>query len=56
MNIHTAIRKGELILKENKIKTATLDSQILMSKAINEEKKFIILKTSLFQKNLSLRT
>ncbi|WP_440669447.1 peptide chain release factor N(5)-glutamine methyltransferase [Candidatus Pelagibacter sp. HIMB1483] len=43
MNIHTAIRKGELILKENKIKTATLDSQILMSKAINEEKKFIIL-------------
>jgi len=43
MNIHTAIKKGELILKENKIKTATLDSQILMSKAINEEKKFIIL-------------
>ena len=43
MNIHTAIRKGELILKENKIKTATLDSQILMSKAINEEKKFTIL-------------
>ena len=54
MNIHTAIRKGELILKENKIKTATLDSQILMSKAINEEKKFIILncKNEISTKNL----
>ena len=43
MNIHTAIQKGKLFLKEKKIKTFDLDSQILMSKAINKEKKFIIL-------------
>jgi len=43
MNIHNAIRKGKMILSEKKIKTAELDSQILMSKAINKEKKFLIL-------------
>ena len=50
MNIHTAIQKGKLFLKEKKIKTSDLDSQILMSKAINKEKKFIILN---FNKKLS---
>ena len=50
MNIHTAIQKGKLFLKEKKIKTFDLDSQILMSKAINKEKKFIILN---FNKKLS---
>ena len=43
MNIQNAIRKGIIILSEKKIKTAELDSEILMSKAINKEKKFIIL-------------
>jgi len=43
MNIQKAIRKGKMILSEKKIKTAELDSEILMSKAINKEKKFIIL-------------
>ena len=43
MNIQTAIQKGKLCLKEKKIKTSDLDSQILMSKAINKEKKFTIL-------------
>ncbi len=43
MNIQTAIQKSRLFLKEKKIKTYDLDSQILMSKAINKEKKFIIL-------------
>ena len=43
MNIQTAIQKGKLYLKEKKIKTFELDSQILMSKAINKEKKFTIL-------------
>ena len=43
MNIQNAIRKGKMILSEKKIKTAELDSEILMSKAINKEKKFIIL-------------
>lgn len=32
-----------MILSEKKIKTAELDSEILMSKAINKEKKFLIL-------------
>ena len=41
MNIHTAIQKGKLFLKE-KIKTSDLDSQILMSKAINKEKIYYI--------------
>ena len=50
MNIQTAIQKGKLFLKEKKIKTSDLDSQILMSKAINKEKKFIILN---FNKKLS---
>ena len=50
MNIQTAIQKGKLCLKEKKIKTSDLDSQILMSKAINKKKKFIILN---FNKKLS---
>lgn len=43
MNIQNAIRKGKMILSEKKIKTAELDSEILMSEAINKEKKFLIL-------------
>ena len=43
MNIQNAIKKGKMILSEKKIKTAELDSEILMSKAINKERKFIIL-------------
>ena len=43
MNIQNAIRKGKMILSQRKIKTAELDSEILMSKAINKEKKFLIL-------------
>ena len=50
MNIHNAIQKGKFFLKEKKIKTSDLDSQIFMSKAINKEKKFIILN---FNKKLS---
>ena len=43
MNIQNAIRKGKIILSEKKIKSAELDSEILMSKAIDKEKKFLIL-------------
>jgi len=43
MNIHSAIKKGQLILRKKKIKTADLDCQILMSRAINKEKKYLIL-------------
>ena len=43
MNIQSAIKKGQLILESKKIKTAELDSYVLMSKAINKERKFLIL-------------
>ena len=43
MDIETALKKGQLILKDNKIKSAELDSVILMSQAIRKDKKFIIL-------------
>ena len=43
MNIQSALKKGQLILRSKNIKTAELDSQILMSKAINKEKLFLIL-------------
>ena len=54
MNIQSAIKKGQLILKSKKIKTAELDSYILMSKVINKEKKFLILnsKEKVSKKNL----
>ena len=43
MDIETALKKGQLILRDNKIKSAELDSEILMSQAIRKNKKFIIL-------------
>ena len=43
MDIETALKKGQLILKDNKIKSAELDSVILMSQAIRKDKKYIIL-------------
>ena len=43
MDIETALKKGQLILKDNKIKSAELDSEILMSQAIRKDKKYIIL-------------
>ena len=43
MNIHDAINKGKYILNENSIESSQLDSEILMSKAINKDRKFIIL-------------
>ena len=43
MDIKSALRKGTSILLDNNIKSAKLDSEILMSKVIDKEKKFIIL-------------
>ena len=43
MNIQTALKKGQSILRNNNILSAQLDSEILMSKAISKDKKFIIL-------------
>ena len=44
MDIQTALKKGQSILKNNNILSAKLDSEILMSEAIRENKKYIILK------------
>tara|TARA_B100000963_G_scaffold311687_1_gene288743 strand:+ start:8066 stop:8905 length:840 start_codon:yes stop_codon:yes gene_type:complete len=43
MNIQTALKKGQLILKQNNIDSAKLDSEILMSRVIKKDKKFLIL-------------
>ena len=43
MNIVAALRRGQSILKNNNILSAKIDSEILMSKAINKDKKYIIL-------------
>ena len=55
MNIQLAIKKGQLILKSKKIKTAELDSHVLMSRVINKEKKFLILNSEekISKKNLN---
>ena len=43
MNIEKAIKEASIILKKKKIISALLDSEILMSKVINKDKKFITL-------------
>ena len=43
MNIDIAIRQATLLLKKFNIKSPLLDSEILMSKAIQKDRKFIIL-------------
>jgi len=43
MNLENAINNGTKILEKNSIKSAQLDSEILMSKVINKERKFIVL-------------
>ena len=43
MDIQTALKKGQSILKNNNILSAKLDSEILMSEAIKDNKKYIIL-------------
>ena len=43
MNIHTAIRKAAKILKDKSFLTANLDSEILMARALNKDRKYILL-------------
>ena len=54
MNIQAALKNGESILKKNKIRSAKLDCEILMAKAINKEKKFLIINSDkpIIKKNL----
>ena len=43
MNIHNAIIEGSKILKDNFIDSANLDSEILMAKAIQKNRKYVLL-------------
>ena len=43
MNISSAINKGTKILKDSSILTADLDSEILMAKAINKDRKYVLM-------------
>ena len=42
MKIDTAIKEAFLDLKHNNIKTALLDSEILMSKVLNEKRSEVL--------------
>mgnify|MGYP001236763078 CR=1 FL=1 len=46
MNINFAIIEGTKILKENLIPTASLDAEILMAKAINKDREYILLNST----------
>ena len=46
MNISTAITKGTKILKNNLIMTANIDAEILMAKAINKDRKYVLLNSN----------
>ncbi len=54
MNINLAIREGVKILNRKFIKSAQLDSEILMAKVINKDRKYILLNSNniINQKNL----
>ena len=43
MNIENTLNKAINSLKDSKIKNPYLDSEILLSQAINEDRKYIIL-------------
>ena len=43
MNIHSAIIEGTKILKDKYISTARLDSEILLAKTINKDRKYVLL-------------
>ena len=46
MNLETAIKNGYQKLKKNNIKSALLDSEILLSDAINKSREYIILNSN----------
>ena len=51
MKIETAINNGSIELKKNAIKSSRLDSEILLSKVLNKDRKFIILNSEGIIKN-----
>ena len=46
MNISNAITQGIKILKNNSIMTANIDAEILMAKAINKDRKYVLLNSN----------
>ena len=44
MNINSAIINGAIVLKDNSISNPFLDSEILMAKAIDKDRKYVLLK------------
>ncbi len=56
MNIYSAIKKGSNILSNNLIKSAKLDSEILMAKVIDRDRSYILLNSNdtIHRKNLVL--
>ena len=56
MNIQSAITQGAQILKNKSFLNSYLDSEILMAKAINKDKKYLLLNAQkkIEQKNLNL--
>jgi len=42
MNIKSAINKGKKILKQNFILSSSLDSEILLAKVLNKDRKYIL--------------
>ena len=43
MNIYSALKEANKTLKKNNIRSALLDSEILLSKVIKQDRKYIIL-------------
>ena len=54
MNINLAINQGSKILKDKFITTSQLDSEILMAKTINKDRKYILLNSNYPLKNNDL--
>ena len=55
MNIQSALLEANKILAENNIKSSKLDSEILLSKVLEKDRKFIILNLDKFLDNIHYR-
>ena len=55
MNISSAILEGAKFLKSKYISSANIDSEILMSKAINKDKSFILLNSNIILTDKELK-
>ena len=56
MNIYSAVKEGTKILESNFIKSAKLDSEILLAKVINKDRKYILLNQNIIidQKKINI--